>query len=485
MAFSLEERSLIRKAISEGKNKTQILRVITDSRKVSGVAPEPQGFQRLRDVPSDIIETGRGIAGAVEERIEKGKEILERPQTTPSRIFQTTTNILGGVGDVAGEVIKGGVKLFTTPEQEEKAAAFISRIGQKISKVPEVRQWIENLNELKKTNPELAGNAVSLMEGGQFLLEFAGLKAGAGAIRATTEGVETGVRAGLKTGREAVEEGVKRAGDIIEGTKTKVQGFTFGTAKPKDPLERALSAVTPDTKDLTPTEFQAALRKGQISPQTKIQPSKFILSEDQKKLATRYKDLLQDDPVKNSGNVINKIADIDSQVEKHLDKFNTTIWSKNKFAKHLKDSVKDLDDITLDLARIEKAKNQLVKSFVDNLPKNATLKDLWKARKELDQLLNRQGTFTGSPTLAKDAKRAVRNAVQDFISDITGDSQYKNFMKEMTDLFRLNDNIAIKATKERGLSAIQLWMKQNPEKVRLLRWLLPTSIGVAGGAIIL
>jgi len=486
MAFSTQEKELIKTALSEGKNKNQILGIIADSRKARGFSPtavtEPRRdiLSRARDVPSDIAETGRGIVEAVGRRIEKGKEILEAPQSFPSRVFQTTTNILAGAGEVVGEAVIGAAKTFTTPEQEQAIANSVQKIGEKISKVPEVRQWIKNMNDLKKSNPELARNVISLMEGGEFLLEFAGLKAATVGVKGAGVGIKagiTGAEATVKAGKEAVQAGFKKAGDVVEAGRVRVGGLFGKQQISKDPLSKALSAVTPNTKDLTPTEFKQALRRGQITPGTTTKPSQFILSDELTELATKHQDLLQGDPVRNSGNIISKIQSLDSQVGKHLEKFNTTIWNRNRFAEHLKRSIKELDDITLDVKRVETAKKKLVKAFTDSLPENATLEDLWIARKNFDQLIESQGAFKGSPTLTKDMKKALRDAVQDFIEVTTGDDVYGNFMKEMRGLFRLRENVFVKATKEKGLTGIQLWTKQNPIKAKAARWIIPFGLG--------
>ena len=43
-------------------------------------------------------------------------------------------------------------------------------------------------------------------------------------------------------------------------------------------------------------------------------------------------------------------------------------------------------------------------------------------------------------------------------------------MKDMSQLFRLRDNVITKATKERALNSISLWLKNNPNKSKAIGW---------------
>lgn len=291
--------------------------------------------------------------------------------------------------------------------------------------------------------------------------------AGAGASVGAIEGGIHGAGLGLEENKDAggvagsalMGAGIGAAtGGVLGG----VFGGVGGTLRGKE--QRLLDAVTPTTKELTPTEFQEALRRGQITPATAGKPAQFTLNEAQKDTAIKFKGLIDSNPVKTSINIGDKIGELDDEVSQFL-KTNNSIFSKGELRNSLTSVMDDIDDITIPEARLIKAKTQLVDSFMERLEKG-DMHTLWEQRKLFDSQIDK--AFSGSPTTQKQIKIALRNAVQEFIADGTPDELYKGFMGDMSNLFRLQETVGVKASQQRDLSLIRKWIKNNPLKSKII-----------------
>jgi len=309
-----------------------------------------------------------------------------------------------------------------------------------------------------------------------------------GALTGTALGASTGVSQGLQdnlSGSEIVSEGVKGAvmggvtGGILGGTVGAVSGGVKANKLAKQ--NEYLKAITPDTKDLTPTEYEKLLNAGKITPKTSNQPSKYILSENEKAVAQKYKNIFTKDPVKNTQNIIDEIAKKDKEVGTFLKK-NNGIFNKGELKNAIAKRLDDIDDLTVDEARLVKLKKSTIDNFIKGLKKN-DMETLWQTRKQFDRQI--EGAFSGSPTLQKEIKKEFRNAVQDFIADRTPDTTYKGYMKDMSELFKLKDITNQKAIKEKGQNAIQLWLKKHPTRTKIIGGVAGTGVLTGIGASLL
>lgn len=308
-----------------------------------------------------------------------------------------------------------------------------------------------------------------------------GTVAGAGEITGTIAGAQGAVKtlgtASKVAGGAATSIGNTAKHSLISGVESGKNILGKVTSK-GSPSERALSAITPDTKDLTPTEYEDFLRQGKITPKTAKSPSQYILSESEKMNAQKYQHLIQDsDPVKNSINVMEDIAKKDRQVGEFLRR-NNSIYSNGELKNSILERLKDVSDIMVDETRLEKLKNTITDGFIKALPKN-DMETLWMARKSFDRSIEK--IFGSSPTLQNTIKKEFRNSIQDFIAERTPKGVYNTAMKDMRELFDLHETISTKAVKEKGRNAMQVWIKNNPTKAKILGW---GSTFVAGGGVV-
>lgn len=269
-------------------------------------------------------------------------------------------------------------------------------------------------------------------------------------------------------------EGLNKKADILEKTPiSSLKNFddyekavTGAFKNYTKQTERAIKAITPQTKDLTPKEYERLVQQGRISPKQGRTPDRYILSDRELDTATKYQKLLGKDPVKNTQNLAKEVTKKDKEVGAFLSK-NNGIFNTGELKNSIAKKLEQVDDLTVDEARLAKLKESTIDNFIKSLEKN-DMETLWKTRKAFDRSI--ESAFRGSPSLQKEIKKEFRNAVQDFISERTDDVTYKGYMKEMSDLINLSDTTAVKAAKERGLNEIEKWIKNNPIEAKVLGW---------------
>lgn len=406
----------------------------------------------------------------------------------------------------------------TTKLQNEAQDRIINQIQKNKSEGKDNTKLIEALQELNKNSLDLAqgtekllnpegltgkqiiGDALQLgttvLGAGQIpgvarsatgatgIVKGAIQGAKSGAIAGGVYGASSGVSNALKEDKSALDIAKSGAFGALGGVVTGgvIGGVTGGVSggirqAVVNKQNKYLEAITPNTKELTPTEYEDLLNRGKITPKTTTSPSQYILSDAEKETAKKYKSILTKDPVKNTENILGEISKKDEEVGFFLEKNNKNFDVK-KLKKFIFSNIKEISDVAIPESRVEKLKKTIIDKFVGGLENN-DVKTLWQARKEFDRQIEK--SFSGSPTLQNNIKREFRNSIQDFIANETPDEVYKTAMKDMRQLFNLKDITNTKAIKERGMNAIQLWVKRNPLKVKAVGGLI--GAGVITGAV--
>lgn len=455
--------------------------------------PEYQGKVGVNShgVSYDVPGYVNKVYGAYQET--KGIKNQESSKVPPIEIADTNLSSKGEGTTLAGKVIRGILKPVatlaarpyqlgmaiggSTPEEQTIHSKYLGDI----TAASTGKDLLKDVGRgLETVSLGIGGGAASNVikgAGKQGLLRLAGTGAKEGAKTGIIEGIGSGLEKGKKAGG-VVKSGL--TGGLLGGITGGVLGGVTSFARNGilNKSENYLDAITPNTKDLTPTEYEQFLRKGRINPASEFGADKYILSDSEKAAAEKFKDLLTSkNPVQNSINLMSKIAEKDKDVGSFLRK-NNGIFNTGELKNHLTKNLEDITDLTVDEGRLGKAKESLVNSFLTGLKKN-DMESLWTARKEFDKSIEK--AFSGSPTVQKEVKIALRNAVQDFISDRTPEGVYKATMKDMSDLFRLQDNVARKATKGRGTNEIVSWLRKHPNISQILGW--ATATGLGGGLI--
>jgi hypothetical protein len=427
-----------------------------------------QFIQLLKQVPQ-----GTSPEQLRDKLIERGNTLVG--YTPPDSLKVVQKSGLQRFGDAIKQTFQEAPKVFNPVEQVKAVAApfakYVASGTRAIQATPQVFGAVKNAitgdTEQAGKNIYKAQEIMSKPIGNT--PTFSGSTVGENLLT-TAEVASNLIGTKAKTGLNKVNSGVKK---VVASQTVK---------KELKATERALEAVTPKVNELTITDYQDLLRQGKILPKTNTSPAQYVLSDAEKLVAQKYKGLIQSkDPVKNSINVMNEIVSKDVQVGKYLEK-NNGIFNSGKLKNYILDKLENVTDISVDENRLIKVKQQLVDNFVSSLKKNDQL-NLWKSRKAFDRQIEK--AFSGSPTLQNNMKKELRNSVQDFISDSTDNVTYKGFMKDMSELFNLQDVIANKATKEKALSGIKLWIKNNPVKSKIVGWSIPAGIGTVIGSSLL
>ena len=383
-------------------------------------------------------------------------------------------------------------------KEKRKAGEDTSRLEKAYEKSKELNLFQRDLQsdfaESLPTTKEVAGSALRLggtLAGGAIASKAGSLfgvgkattftggalrGAGAGATAGAVEGAVHGAGLGLEENKDLKGVATSSAvGGVIGGATGGVLGGVLGgvSGKIRGGKEQFIDNITPNPKELTPKQYQEALRMNKIEPKTATTPAKYVISKGEKETATKFSTLIKKDPVKTSINIFEKVDKLDDEVGAFLET-NNSIFSKGELKNSLTKAISEIDDLTVPEARLNKAKSQLINRFVDNLKKN-DMKTLWKERKIFDRAI--ESAFSGSPSAQKEIKVAFRNSVQDFLADRTKDTVYKGFMKDMSNLLRLQKTVGIKATKERGSDAIELWIKNHPKIIKAVGWVSLLGLG--------
>ncbi len=467
---------------------------INKVRKASGLAPlTPMGTAPVSladrpiptapasvENPKGVVETTvDNIKNTVKKSGEKAyDEVHDTNQNPIVAGFKGAAEVAKGIGevalDVAKPVVQTGIenveKVFkdnpfykATKFAIGKGAENILNVLESAKESDTTASIGQKLNDLAKAHPEIAKTVEDTLQ----------ILSSGGEIANTVLGAEGLANTAAKTATIADEALASTKNTVKNVAETVASNSKKAAVVAED--AKALESITPTTKELTPTEYKDLLSFGKISPKTATKPSEYILSDAEKATATKYKTLLQDkDPVKNSINVMDEIASKDEQVGTFL-KANNGIYNKGELKNYVLGKLSDISDVTIDPARVETLKNTVVNNFIKTL-KKGDMENLWKARKEFDSSIEK--AFSGSPTLQNTVKKEFRNAVQDFIADNTPDNIYKGYMKDMRELFNIQDVLATKASKVKNFNKIQEWIKDNPAKAKVLG--LVAGSGIVG-----
>lgn len=239
MAFSPEEKQVIDKLKAQGKSPTQIAGYIGGMRtnspstiaRVLGEEPKPvdEGMfsSIIKDIPSDIVETGKRAFGATNEA---GKAIFDTTQRKDIGFLQKEVNagsqFIKGVGRFLGETFLGAAKLGTTDKFEKQAGAAMNEVGEKIAETDFAQDtvaWYESQDDNKKQAIQnILGYAEGLGElaGGGTIIK--GFKSGVNAtknavqVKAAFDNVMTLAKEGkpaksIKLANEALDDVTREA----------------------------------------------------------------------------------------------------------------------------------------------------------------------------------------------------------------------------------------------------------------------------------
>lgn len=508
-------------------DREKIKQFILDSRNAGVPDSDIASFLQSKGAIPKTVSQFRGDANKRFQPIQE-QPIFGKGSKTEGVVGGLLGKALGGIEKTVRPIGQGLAQGVTAKENTENVSNTIQLMSdtqlnlvKAINRAKEEgRDTIRLENALAELNADieaLGGQAEDIATGGitnrdvvESALKTSAIVAGSGSVGnvgrglSTAQNVSQGVIQGAKTG--AIEGGVvgaltgagesvgsgegKITADEITGGALKggalgaaggavvggiIGGFTGAVKQLNQPKQiKAVKNITPDAKELTPTEYKKLLRQGRITPRTATESPQYVMTDREAKTIARYEDLFQSkDPVKNSIKTYEKVGELDKKVGNFLSK-NNGIYNDGELRNAIAQSMEDIDDLAISQDRIDAAKNKIIDGFMDSLDKN-DMKTLWQKRKLFDKQI--ESAFRGSPSLSKEIKKGLRNAVQEFIAERTQNNTYKTLMGEMSDLLNIEELISKKAVKQRSLSALQSWAKKNDTLLKV--------VGGAGGVAVL
>lgn len=181
----------------------------------------------IKDIPSDIVDTGAGVWNAAKGTQSKIAEAWTRPDLSiPQRIAGTVVAPAQGVSRTAGELFTGAAKLLTTDEFEKAVNSGIATVAGDVANTSlgkGLANFYKSLPESDKytlTNiiAPIAETMATVGTGGAFSAGSKVAKEGLGAV------VDTGVKA-TKGTLSKTGEILGGASDITKGIATQVKDF--------------------------------------------------------------------------------------------------------------------------------------------------------------------------------------------------------------------------------------------------------------------
>lgn len=205
-------------------------------------AMKPSIFQRINETVADLQQTGKEVVGVVKKRASNIKESFDARKQGQNPIeggYQVAGQVVGGLSEVFGTLIKGTAKVALSDEDENKVKTEISkRMGiamtdPLINKV--VTTATEKYNELspeQKRNVDATGGIIS------FISEFVGGSA-------------------AKTGVTAARKGVTVAKDTVVDTTTK---FLTETADMATDISKSVGNLGSKTAEFVAPQIDDATK---------------------------------------------------------------------------------------------------------------------------------------------------------------------------------------------------------------------------------
>jgi len=439
--------------------------------------PKPNYLQQMGQ---DILQTGKNLIGTAKETVGKigdiSKAQLSGQQGVGESFLQSTGAVAGGLSKGIGDVVTGGIKALVPEEGEQAVKAGIQKVAPAIMELDKVAGLpITNLlSKYESLDDNQKRDIDALLGIGSLATDLAGFGIGKKvAGKAGKEVLEAGI-SGMAKGAEAVGGVTTKLGTSAEKLKGKLVGMPFTEDKL---LQDSIEITKPVfNKKTSISAFEKAGQPGGTTRQGLLgkfttEPSKrdLDIAESVKNVVSK-----NNGPIDNIININNEISDISQNTIKPFLQSNPSPFNLKTLSSKLK-TVEPSEFIKADPI-LQKTYDLVKAKMLKVVSKNKkTMEGLWDSRKEFDAIAERQignlDPMSGQSNAIKQAVLDVRRSVNEFIAENTpnGDEMFKKELKRLSDMYSARSNIAEQNYKLLEKNAIQRWMKQNPQKARLLK----------------
>lgn len=244
-----------------------------------------------------------------------------------------------------------------------------------------------------------------------------------------------------------------------------------------DPLNKAgrtdlLKMTGKQTKAGETLGVQKEGLMGQVKPiQTK---------QDLAKIDNVREYITSKDPIEQIANLNKGAADISETIIRPALEANKSFFNPNILNSRL--SKVEVPRLFRTDKVLENTYNEVRKMMLESavkFPKNKI--GLYDARIDFDQAVKRE---FGDVAFDDPKRSVIRRAIQDMrreVNDIIGedipDELFKKQLKKQTDIYDAAENIAEKNNNIIDTNALQRWLKANPTKANILKYVVPTAAG--------
>ncbi|MCK9629801.1 MAG: hypothetical protein M0R37_14570, partial [Bacteroidales bacterium] len=390
-----------------------------------------------KDTAASTFESLKERGGVLKETFQQVAEGEINPLRGAVRAVGTG---IGAVNDVAAGAAVGAVKAITPASVEQKAGQAVTGfLSTNVGKagLSAVQSGLEAYEKWKSNNEEAAKDLEAVVNIAEIFPVGKGV-VGAGEI--ATKVVET-ISAGVKA-----KKAVSAAKDVQR-------------------LQELLSPV--ETKAMK----EAAVREGRTTASGLLSKSKIIPSDETKMLAEEMVGLV--DPKKSIAENVKVIDKEVTSLAQNLEK--TLAGNKKGFnlqqaENYIRSVVEEKPLMFISETAEGSAYNKVVDTALDIIkkhPQNA--EGLWAARKEFDAVAEAMtGAFKKTAqgdlnaTNASQAVRNVRRKMNELISELSGNPEFKESMKRMSNLYDAMEVLSEKGAGTIGKSKIGEFMAKHP-----------------------
>jgi len=405
----------------------------------------PGAVQQIKDTAASTFESLKERGGVLKETFQQVAEGEINPLRGAVRAVGTG---IGAVNDVAAGAAVGAVKAITPASVEQKAGQAVTGfLSTNVGKagLSAVQSGLEAYEKWKSNNEEAAKDLEAVVNIAEIFPVGKGV-VGAGEIATKVVG-------------EVVPKVVET---ISAGVKAKK---AVSAAKDVQRLQELLSPV--ETKAMK----EAAVREGRTTASGLLSKSKIIPSDETKMLAEEMVGLV--DPKKSIAENVKVIDKEVTSLAQNLEK--TLAGNKKGFnlqqaENYIRSVVEEKPLMFISETAEGSAYNKVVDTALDIIkkhPQNA--EGLWAARKEFDAVAEAMtGAFKKTAqgdlnaTNASQAVRNVRRKMNELISELSGNPEFKESMKRMSNLYDAMEVLSEKGAGTIGKSKIGEFMAKHP-----------------------
>lgn len=358
-------------------------------------------------------------------------------------------DIAGGIGDTIGAVLSPALK----------ATGLDKPIGSAVSGVANSELGKTATDAYNSLSPEQQHAMDSIFNVGTTLLGG----------KAATSVADSGVG---QVAKDAIVDTATGAKNLVKGTTP--EGIADIISGPLGKADRtSILSDTGTTLNGTPQGVEKTLITGKVKP--------ILTPEDKLQVIDVQPYVTGKNPITNITNLNKGATDIAQNiVQPHLDSITQPVNMETVSA--------NLDKMKTPLSFkadpiLEKTYQNAKDTFMGIAQKNdGTVSGLWDARKQFDKLIYKEygSKAFDDPTknAAFQAMSDVRNNINNFIADKSGNSTFKTAMQKLSNIYDARDNIALKNNSIVGTTRygrVSKILKDNP---------IISTAGATAGAIL-